>query len=247
MTVPRVREFALVLFSGVSFVQGSAAFAQSTGVTNDTSPPTSSSPPAANEQQLPDVVVAEPQPKKAQKVRKSTGAKAKVSPTNSASVPALPSEGPSDAGAGKSESPLVFQNNAFNAARNDIFTQVGTSQYSFSQGALQALPQGTQTPVSKALLQAPGVSQDSAAAGQIHVRNDHANVQYRVNGILLPDGVSGFSDVLETSFISNLSLVTGALPAEYGLHTTGLIDITTRSGAQAPGGTINFYGGSRGS
>jgi outer membrane receptor protein involved in Fe transport len=111
---------------------------------------------------------------------------------------------------------------------------------------LRALPQGTETPVSKALLQAPGVSQDSAASGQLHVRNDHANVQYRINGILLPDGVSGFSDVLETSFIDNLSLVTGALPAEYGLHTTGLVDITTRSGAQEPGGTISMYGGSRG-
>lgn len=245
MSVPRVREFAFVLLSGVSLVHSSGAFAQSTGAADGTSAPSSSSPPAAaNEQQLPAVVVAEPSPKTAQKVRKSTGAKAKVSQANSS--PSMPGQGQAAAGSETSESPLAFQNNAFNAARNDIFTQIGTSQYSFSANALQALPQGTQTPVSKALLQAPGVSQDSAAGGQIHVRNDHANAQYRINGILLPDGVSGFSDVLETSFISNLSLVTGALPAEYGLHTTGLIDITTRSGAQAPGGTIGFYGGSRG-
>ena len=76
------------------------------------------------------------------------------------------------------------------------------------------------------------------------MRNEHANLQYRINGILLPDGVSGFADVLETSFIGNLSLVTGALPAEYGLHTSGLVDITTRAGAQEPGGTISSYGGS---
>ena len=47
------------------------------------------------------------------------------------------------------------------------------------------------------MLQLPGVSQDSAASGDFHIRNEHANVQYRLNGILLPDGVSGFAQVLD--------------------------------------------------
>jgi len=38
-------------------------------------------------------------------------------------------------------------------------------------------------------LQIPGVSQDSAASGELHVRNEHGNIQYRINGIMLPDGV----------------------------------------------------------
>ena len=97
----------------------------------------------------------------------------------------------------------------------------------------------------KGPLQAPGVSQDSVASGQIHVRNEHANVQFRINGIILPDGVSGFSQVLDTAFVGNLSLITGALPAEYGLRTSGLIDIQTRSGAFDGGGSVGVYGGSR--
>jgi outer membrane receptor protein involved in Fe transport len=36
----------------------------------------------------------------------------------------------------------------------------------------------------------------------------------------------------------------GALPAEYGLHTAALVDITTRNGAYEPGGNASFYGGS---
>ena len=83
------------------------------------------------------------------------------------------------------------------------------------------------------------------ASGQIHVRNEHANVQFRINGIILPDGVSGFSQVLDTAFVGNLSLITGALPAEYGLRTSGLIDIQTRSGAFDGGGSVGVYGGSR--
>ncbi len=70
------------------------------------------------------------------------------------------------------------------------------------------------------LLQFPGVHQESAASGLLHVRNEHGNVQYRINGILLPDGVSGLGQVLETSFIGNIALITGALPAQYGLSTS---------------------------
>ena len=68
-------------------------------------------------------------------------------------------------------------------------------------------------------------------------------MQYRINGIRLPDGVSGFSQVLDTSFIRSLSLIDGALPAEYGLRTAGLIDIVTRNGADNPGTTAGIYGG----
>ena len=44
-----------------------------------------------------------------------------------------------------------------------------------------------------------------------------------------------------------MTLLTGALPAQYGLHTAGLFDITTKTGAelQAGGGQIGVYGGSR--
>lgn len=245
MASSTLRGLVAILCSGASLSQVSLASAQTAPA--NAGPPSSStagSPPAAATQELPDVVVSEPSTKVATKKKKAAShAKTDVS----AAKPSPPSdEDHSQTATKAAEDPLVFQTNAFNAARKDIFTQVGTTSYSFDQQALQALPQGVQTPVSKALLQAPGVSQDSAASGQLHVRNEHANLQYRINGILLPDGVSGFSDVLETSFVNNLSLVTGALPAEYGLRTSGLVDITTRTGAQDPGGTISFYGGSRG-
>src|SRR5690348_17541638 len=41
---------------------------------------------------------------------------------------------------------------------------------------------------SQILLQAPGVTQDSTSQGGIHVRNEHANLQYRINGVILPEG-----------------------------------------------------------
>jgi hypothetical protein len=71
-------------------------------------------------------------------------------------------------------------------------------------------------------------------------------VQFRINGVMLPDGVTGFGSILETSLIGNLSLVTGALPAEFGLRTVDLVDITTRTDVFNNSGRISPYGGSRG-
>ena len=87
---------------------------------------------------------------------------------------------------------------------------------------------------------------DSTASGNLHIRNEHANVQYRVDGILLPDGVSGFSQLMETSFAGSMALVTGALPAQYGLRTSALVDIVSRAPPTTPGGSVTLYGGSHG-
>ena len=78
------------------------------------------------------------------------------------------------------------------------------------------------------------------------MRNEHANVQTRINGIMLPDGVSGFGTFLDTAFIGNISLITGALPPQFGLRTSGVLDIWTRSDAFNNTGNVGIYGGSRG-
>ena len=141
---------------------------------------------------------------------------------------------------------LAIQTQSFDAARSNLYTSVGANSYSISHDNITAMPQGTNTPVEKVLLQAPGVSQDSAASGALHVRNDHANVQFRINGVMLPDGVTGFGTVLDTGLIGNLSLLTGAMPAEFGLRTVGVVDITTRNDAFNNSGSVSLYGGSRG-
>jgi opacity protein-like surface antigen/outer membrane receptor protein involved in Fe transport len=140
---------------------------------------------------------------------------------------------------------VAERNNSFDQVRSNLYTTIGTTSDTISRDTIQALPQGANAPVEKVLLQAPGVSQDSAASGLLHVRNDHANVQFRINGVFLPDGVSGFGSIFDTNFIGSASLVTGALPAEYGLRTVGLVDLTTRNDIFNNSGSINYYFGSR--
>ena len=181
---------------------------------------------AAAQTKLPELVVRGTKPKPA----KPRAVAQRPQPT----APATPAE------------KLAAKSNAFDAARSNLYTTIGTTSDTISHDTIDALPQGTNATVEKVLLQAPGVSQDSAASGLLHVRNDHANVQFRVNGVMLPDGVTGFGSIFDTDFIGNMTLVTGALPAEFGMRTVGLVDITTRTDAFNNSGTVSLYGGSRG-
>ena len=141
---------------------------------------------------------------------------------------------------------VAGKNEAFDQARRNIVAATGAGSYELNQQALEALPQGTNTPLDKALLQVPGVSQDSAASGELHVRNEHANLQYRINGIMLPDGVGAFGQIIDTGIVGSLALITGALPAQYGLRTAGVLDIQTKADAFSNSGSIGVYGGSHG-
>ncbi len=129
-----------------------------------------------------------------------------------------------------------------NAARLQIQPSLGASTYTFSPEALQTIPQGENAPLNQVLLQMPGVAQDSF--GQIHVRGEHANVQFRINGVQLPEGLSVFGQALETRFANSISLLTGALPAQYGFQTAGVLDIQTKTGLTNPGFALSMYGGS---
>src|SRR6202011_5620454 len=141
---------------------------------------------------------------------------------------------------------LAAKTSVFDQARGNLYTTVGTTSNTISHQTIQDLPQGDNQPVEHALLQAPGVSQDSAASGLLHVRNDHANVQFRINGVMLPDGLSGFGSLFDTSFGGTLALGVGALPAEFGQRTVGLVDITTRNDLFNNSGSVSVYGGSHG-
>ncbi len=141
---------------------------------------------------------------------------------------------------------VAGQNTKLDDARHNIVAPLGANSYEINHQAIEALPQGSNTPLDKVLLQMPGVTQDSAASGELHVRNEHANLAYRINGIMLPDGVGAFGQILDTGIVGSLALLTGALPAQYGLRTAGVLDIQTKADAFNNSGSVSVYGGSHG-
>ena len=139
---------------------------------------------------------------------------------------------------------IVITGRRLDSARDSISPSLGASEYTFDKAALEKQPGGTNLTLNKSLLQAPGVVQDSY--GVIHVRNEHANLQYRLNGVIVPESISGFGTTFDPRIASSIQLITGTLPAQYGYRTAGVVNFKTQSGLLGNGGELGIYGGSFG-
>ena len=146
--------------------------------------------------------------------------------------------------AGDAQKSIVITGRRLDVARDAIAPSLGASQYTFDREALNKQPGGTNLTLNKSLLQAPGVTQDSY--GTIHVRNEHANLQYRLNGVIVPESISGFGTTFDPKIASSIQLITGTLPAQYGYRTAGIVNFKTESGLLSNGGEAGIYGGSYG-
>src|SRR5262249_55884649 len=113
------------------------------------------------------------------------------------------------------EDPVTMAQHALDAAMNsmdqardnNILPKIGASTYTITRQTIENLPQGDNTPIDKVILQMPGVSYDTAVSNpSFHVRSEYANVQIRINGVVLPEGVSSLGPFLDTNFIGSMSL-----------------------------------------
>lgn len=88
-----------------------------------------------------------------------------------------------------------------------------------------------------------GVTADSS--GQQHVRGEHAEVAYVVDGVLLPDTLSGRQGaVVVLSTIDRLDLLTGSYAPEFGGQTAAVLDITTLPTPRKPRADLDIDRGS---
>src|SRR5260370_4298882 len=150
--------------------------------------------------------------------------------TTSASTPApSPSAGPKTAQAEQ----VTVTSQELDISREAIVPNLGATRYTIGPDRLDSQAQGENAPFNQTILRFPGVAQDSF--GQLHVRADHANLQYRIDDVLLPESIPGFRPELATRFADNISPMTGARPAQFGFRETGVIDIHTKNGAAFTG------------
>jgi outer membrane receptor protein involved in Fe transport len=137
---------------------------------------------------------------------------------------------------------VVVTSQELDISREQIVPSLGATRYTVGPDRLDSQAQGENALFNQTILRFPGVAQDSF--GQLHVRGEHANLQYRIDDVLLPESIPGFGQELETRFADNISLMTGALPAQFGFRTTGVIDIHTKNGAVFTGNEASIYVGS---
>lgn len=88
-----------------------------------------------------------------------------------------------------------------------------------------------------------GVASDSA--GQQHVRGEHADISYVVDGVPLPDTLSGRQGaVVVPSTIENLEVLTGGYAPEFGGQTAAILNIATLPSPKRPRADISLAQGS---
>ncbi|HML11626.1 MAG TPA: TonB-dependent receptor [Stellaceae bacterium] len=123
----------------------------------------------------------------------------------------------------------------------------GANVYTTTQGDIQNLPAGENTPVSDILTQMPGVAIDQNQ--QIHIRNTEGpQFQYNINGIMVPFDINTnppFLNMFNATVVSRLDLITGILPSRYSYATGGVVDIETKDGCDNPGGQASLTFGQR--
>ena len=160
-------------------------------------------------------------------------------------MPAMAQPDPDgDDGPGRPPTEITVTARRLDAAQENIDPALGASTYSLSNDTVESRPGGETITISRILLQAPGVSQD--ASGQLRVRQSQGALQYRIDNVILPDGLTDPGDTLSARLAAKVELVTGALPAQYGLQAGVVVNITTKDGVYLAGGQAELYGGSHG-
>src|ERR1700687_4773774 len=154
---------------------------------------------------------------------------------------ASPRPSPSPSGTSEAER-VVVQSEELDISREAIVPSLGGTRYTVGPDRLDSQALGENAPFNQTILRFPGVAQDSF--GQLHVRDEHGNLQYRIDDVLIPESIPGFGPELQTRFADNISLMTGALPAQFGFRTTAIVDIHTKSGALFQGGEASLQVGS---
>jgi len=137
---------------------------------------------------------------------------------------------------------VVVTSQELDISREQIVPSLGATRYTVGPDRLDSQAQGEDAPFNQTILRFPGVAQDSF--GQLHVRGEHANLQYRIDDVLLPESIPGFGQELQTRFADNISLITGSLPAQFGFRTTGVLDIHTKNGTVFTGNEASIFVGS---
>src|ERR1700736_952750 len=172
----------------------------------------------------------------------STPAASKTTTTSTSSAASNAAPSPSASPGAATAERVTVTSQELDISREAIVPSLGATRYTIGPDRLDSQAQGENAPFNQTILRFPGVAQDSFR--QLHVRGEHANLQYRIDDVLLPESIPGFGQELQTRFADSVSLVTGALPAQFGFRTTGVIDIHTKNGAVFTGNEASVYVGS---
>src|SRR6266446_1795594 len=104
---------------------------------------------------------------------------------------------------------------------------------------------GAPTNTTSQILQQSIVGAARAPTGEVHIRGQHAEYTYYVDGVPVPSGISGsLNELFDPQVVNQIDFQTGGWDAEYGNKNAAVVNVTTR----IPSGGFHLdasgYGGS---
>ncbi len=96
---------------------------------------------------------------------------------------------------------------------------------------------GAPTNTTSQILQQSIAGAARAPTGEVHIRGQHAEYTYYVDGVPVPAGISGsLNELFEPAVVNEIDFITGGWDAEYGNKNTAIVNITTR----IPAGGLHY-------
>jgi outer membrane cobalamin receptor len=131
-------------------------------------------------------------------------------------------------------------------AEAPIAVDTRTGDQTFSEDKSHAAP----TTTSSQVIQEAVAGAVRAPTGEVHIRGQHAEYTYYVDGVPVPSGVSGsLNELFDPAIVNSINFRTGGWDAEFGGKNAAVIDVATRIptgafhlNAAAFGGSFNTMG-----
>jgi hypothetical protein len=139
--------------------------------------------------------------------------------------------------------PASIELSAIEVASTPVVVDTRTGNQVFKQDEFQGSP----TLTTSQIVQQAIVGAARAPTGEVHIRGQHGEYSYYVDGIPVPAGISGsLNELFDPSIVSQINFQTGAWDAEYGGKNAAIINVTTRIPSGGLHASASGYGGNLG-
>ncbi|HEY5060587.1 MAG TPA: carboxypeptidase regulatory-like domain-containing protein, partial [Gemmatimonadaceae bacterium] len=103
---------------------------------------------------------------------------------------------------------------------------------------------GAPTTTTSQILQQSIVGAARAPTGEVHIRGQHAEYTYYIDGVPVPPGISGsFNELFDPQVVNQISFQTGGWDAEYGNRVAAVVNVTTKIPTGGFHGNVSSYVG----
>jgi hypothetical protein len=107
---------------------------------------------------------------------------------------------------------------------------------------------GAPTNTTSQILQLSIAGAARAPTGEVHIRGQHAEYTYFVDGVPVPSGISGsLNELFDPEIVNQINFQTGGWDAEYGNKNAAIVNVTTKIPSGGFHGDVGSYLGTYGS